>query len=95
MKTYNAMFMTFDGEHKIEGEFPTIDKAWEYINNVGSRWYFYPFCFVVTPKTVKASPDFLEFCDGLRIKTVASMFKTHSENPCTQGMEPEEFAITL
>lgn len=93
---YRAMFMSFDGEHKIEGSFDTIDQAWEYINNVGSRWYFYPFCFVVKGLTVVAVPDqIVEFLRGKRIKTVAKIFKEHSERPDTLGMEPEEFLITL
>ena len=96
MKTYNAMFMTFDGEHKIEGEFPTIDKAWEYINNAGSRWYFYPFCFVVTPKTIIASTEQLDcLTTGKRIKTIADIFKKHSELPETADMEPDEFIFHL
>jgi len=95
MKTYNAMVMSFDGEHKIEGEFPTVDKAWDYINNMGSRWYFYPFCFVVKSKTIVASPPLLEFCDCRRINTVANWFKIHSSKPEHKNMDVEDYIMSF
>ena len=53
----------------------TKDDVWEAINNMGSRWIFYPLCFVTTEKTVVSTPDGLEFLEGKRIETVRSYLK--------------------
>jgi hypothetical protein len=98
MSKYKLIVMSFDGEYKTEHpEFETIDKAWEYSNDLGSKWYFYPFHFVVTQstKTVKAAGYFLEFTEGLRTKTVARIFEDHSKKEETKGMDAEAFAISL
>lgn len=72
---YKAMFMSFDGSKQIEGNFKSISEAWDYILNCGSRWYFYPFTFVVTDKTIASSFDDNKFLEKKHIKTVVKMFK--------------------
>ena len=44
--------------------------VWHSINNMGSRWIFYPLCFVATDKTIVDTPDGLEHLKGKRIKTI-------------------------
>jgi len=44
---YKIICMSFDGDYQTEKpEFDTIEEAWEYSNDLGSKWYFYPFHFV-------------------------------------------------
>lgn len=98
MKKYRLIVMSFDGEYKVEHpEFETIDKAWEYSNDLGSKWYFYPFHFVTTQstKTIQDAGQFLDFTIGMKTKDVSSLFKAHSEKEETKGMDYEAFAISL
>ena len=85
--------MSFDGETKTEGRgFPTIKDAWERSNDMGSRWYFYPFHFVTSEsgKTVADAPDSLSWAIGRRVKTVQRIFAEHM-----QDADCERFALTL
>lgn len=68
--------MSFDGEYVNEGEFDSVDEAWEHDGEMGSRWIFYPFHFVLTEsgKTIKAAPDELDRYVGKRLSTVKSIF---------------------
>jgi hypothetical protein len=69
--------MSFDGEYKLESPvFDTIPDAWNYGNELGSKWYFYPFHFVVTEsgKTIRDTPNQLEEFDNISVKKVASIF---------------------
>jgi len=90
--------MAFNGEYKMEqGGFKTVDDAWARSNDMGSRWYFYPFHFVVSAsgKTIIDAPELLEWTKGRRVNTVQRIFEKHSGNPETQGMDAEQFALTL
>jgi hypothetical protein len=50
---YQVICMAFDGEYKREAPmFDEIEDAWEYANDLGSKWYFYPFSFVVAGATL-------------------------------------------
>jgi hypothetical protein len=90
--------MSFDGEYQKERpEFETIDEAWEYSNDLGSKWFFYPFHFVVTEsgKTIRVAGTFMEHLEGLRVKTVSRLFLEHSKEPDMEGADCEYFAITI
>jgi hypothetical protein len=82
---YKVMVMSFDGETKTEQPvFGNVQDAWEYAGNLGSKWFFYPFTYIVTEsgKTIKETPHGLEFLKGKRVKTIQKMFKrasTHTE----------------
>jgi hypothetical protein len=94
MKKYKLICMSFGGDYVTEHPvFETIDKAWEYSNDLGSKWYFYPFHFVVTEsgKTVRDMVKPLKQFKDMRIKTVKKMFKNASEREEAQGMDLEEF----
>jgi len=72
-----VLVMSFDGDTQLERpEFETIEDAWNYANDVGSKWYFYPFVFIVTNsgKTIKEGIFPLEFLMNSRVKTVSRRF---------------------
>ena len=88
--------MSFDGAYQRERPtFETIDDAWEYGNDLGSKWFFYPFYFVVSGETIRGAGPFLEHLEGMRIKTVQRIFLEHSKNPEMENADVEKFAITL
>jgi len=71
MKNYKAILF------HPEGDFVTdftgrenIQDVWEEVAEMGSRWIFYPLCFVGTDKTIVDTPNGMEFLKGKRIKTV-------------------------
>ena len=68
---YQAKLFSFDGESVTDfRDKKTKQEVWNRINDMGSRWIFYPLCFVATDKTIVDTPDGLEFLRGKRIKTV-------------------------
>lgn len=90
--------MSFDGEYQTERPaFETVRDAWEYSNDLGSKWYSYPFHFVATDsgKTIIDAPELLTMLKGLRVKTVQRLFAEHAAKPECQNMDCEAFAITL
>ena len=71
------LLMGFDGGTKVEQKiFETVDQAWEYANDLGSKWYFYPFCFIVSDsgQTIKDASYPLDCFIGKRVKTVSGLF---------------------
>ena len=63
---YQLICMAFDGDYVTERlEFKSIDDAWEYSNNLGSKWFFFPFHFVIKNLTIKDSPDLLKHFNNL------------------------------
>ena len=90
--------MTFDGDYVTEGrDFPTIESAWERASDMGSRWFFYPFCFVTTASgaTIKAAPEGMSQFEGRRVRTVANIFKQLAAFPEMQEVDADEFAVAL
>lgn len=71
--------MSFDGKFKTEAPiFTEVGKAWDYANDLGSKWYFYPWHFVTTDstKTIVAAPHGMDAWVGRRTATVAKAFAT-------------------
>jgi hypothetical protein len=90
--------MSFDGEFQKERpEFDDIEAAWEYSNDLGSKWIFYPFHFVVTAsgKTIKDAPHPFDPLIGRRVKTVAALFERFAKTEEAQGMGVKQFAFAL
>ena len=90
--------MAFDGDTVIERDafhdsFDTIEEAWRHYDDLGSKWYFYPFPFVVTEsaKTIKDTPEPFKVFIGMRVNTVKNLFKRASEMKETQGMGVDEY----
>jgi len=96
MSKYNLIVMSFDGEYQEERpEFESIDKAWDYSNDLGSKWYFYPFHFVITNKTIVNAPGGFEWAERKRISTVARFFERCSKRKDAQGMDCDEFMFYM
>lgn len=74
-KSYNLMVVSFDGQTQLERVNGNVDDCWEHSNDMGSRWYYYPFHFVVSEKTVIDTPEGLEHYKGKRIETLLREFK--------------------
>ena len=97
--------MAHDGKWQVEHNifsddklFDSVEDAWKHSNDMGSRWFFFPYHFVVnsTLSTVVESPcDPLNFLARKRIKKVQKMFKKASEYPDAEGMEVDEFMFFL
>lgn len=96
MKKYQIICMSFDGEYVTEKPiFNEIYKAWEYAADLGSKWFFFPFVFVATEKTIIDADDLLKWCVGKRIKTIKRIFAIKQKRPETENMNAEEYAISL
>jgi len=97
MAKYKLMCMSFDGDYVIERElFDSINNAWSYSNDLGSKWFFYPFHFVVTEseKTIAGSFDGVHF-NGLRVKTVTKIFEKLSKLPENENCDVDDFVFQL
>lgn len=92
MAQFNLICMSFDGEYKRELPlFNDKQEAWEYANNLGSKWYFYPFYFLATEKTIIDAPELWECFIGKRVKTVQRTLNQLSNKEEAQGMDVEDF----
>ena len=80
MKTiYNAICFAPDGEHVRDFYSDSKESISEEIENMGSRWIFYPFVFIATEKTIVEAPECLWFLNGKRVKTVERFFKENED----------------
>lgn len=73
--TYSAICFAPDGEYIRDFYSDSKEYISNKIENMGSRWYFYPFVFIATEKTIVEAPDCLGFLNGKRIKTVERFLK--------------------
>lgn len=95
MEKYDLYVMSFDGETKKEKSFKSIIEAWEYEGNLGSKWYFYPFRFIVKNKIIKEMGGNLAFLNNKRISTVKKLFKTISMLPEAENLDVYEFELLI
>lgn len=76
--------MADDGEFVIDNSIHnTIDDAWDYANDFGSKWVFYPYVFIINDAelTIMAGCDNLDYLKSKRIKTVKKLFnQSYLEN---------------
>lgn len=90
--------MAFDGDYQSERpSFETEQEGWEYADDIGSKWFFYPFCFLVSESglTIVAAPEHLEWTVGKRVATVSRIFESCSKLKEAQGMEATAFIFFL
>lgn len=90
--------MAYTGDYVTEGrDFKDVETAWNRADNMGSRWFFYPFCFVTTDsgKTIKASPDQLAFLTGKRVETVSRLFAKTIETDDDGMMDVNKLTFLL
>jgi hypothetical protein len=82
--TYQAVLFAPDGAFVTDfRERETKQDVWNEINEMGSRWIFYPICFVGTDTTIVDAPEGLEYLIGRRIKTVKNILAScDQDNLC-------------
>lgn len=96
-RQYKLICMGFDGDYVTDAYCDSIDSAWEKSNDLGSKWYFYPFHFVLTPsgKSIASTPTGLEHMKGKRLSTIQSLFKSLSEFPENKNANVDSFFLDL
>lgn len=52
MKDYRLICMSFDGEYVTDSHHNTIEDACETSADMGSKWFFYPFHFILSGNKV-------------------------------------------
>lgn len=94
--TYQAILFNPDGDFVTDftGR-KTKDEVWNQIEYMGSRWIFYPICFVATDITIVDTPEGMEFLKGKRIKTVQKYFKDLWEENADQICEDINAGLPL
>lgn len=95
---YQLICMSFDGDYQVEGnDFESVQAAWDRSSDMGSRWYFYPFHFVMTEsgKTVKDAPEPLQHLIGYRIGHLVKHFQETSKQPELANADAETYAFAL
>lgn len=93
---FQLICMSFDGEYVTEGDdFPTIAAAWQRADDMGSRWFFYPFCFVVTVsgKTIADAPSPLHGAVRKRVSSVRRLFAHLAATPAMQDADCDKFSF--
>lgn len=69
---YILQFIAPDGETVKDGEFSSIKEALKAWENIGSKWFFYPFGVITTKKGyIRETSDELAQYKGKHIKTLA------------------------
>lgn len=91
---YQAILISNDGEDFVLDfhQRKTIDDVWNEINNMGSRWFSYPLCFVITDRktAIRSHKDILnrriidtpeQFteCKNVTVKTALELIKNDKE----------------
>lgn len=96
-ETYSLIVMSFDGDYKVEETgFTKVQDAWECAANLGSKWFFYPFRFVVDESdTVVGTPDLMTHLEGSSLEDLATHFKEVSEQPEARGVDAEAFSFMV
>lgn len=102
MNKCKLICMSFDGEYQTEhprdeDTFESVEKAWDWASDMGSRWFFYPFCFVVSAsgETIKDAQFPLEFLIGKKVRTVMNLFEKTSKLPELKDADCDEFAFAV
>ena len=90
--------MSFDGSYVTEGrDFESVQAAWNRSEDMGSRWYFYPFHFVTTEsgKTIVSAPEPMSHLTRCRVKLVSEHFSEVSKLPEMQNANIDAFALSV
>ncbi len=73
---YKAILFNPDGSYVTDySNGSSIEDIWSLIADQGSKWIFYPICFVATDKTIVGVPEGAEIVKNKRIKTVQNLLK--------------------
>ena len=101
-KKYKLVCMAFDGQFITDSEHETLEELEYSLQNLGSKWYFYPWSFAVKGQTVKESyGQFVnmktgictisEIFNGKRLKTVSKIFDKLSKKEEAQNVNCNDF----
>jgi len=91
-----VLCMAFNGDYVVEKPvFDTTEQAWEYADNLGSKWFFYPFVFIISGIRIKDTPPILEFLKHRNINRVQKIFKALSEREEMERANVERFTQAL
>jgi hypothetical protein len=95
--SYKLIVMGFDGQYQTEGEFNSVSEAWDRSNDMGSRWYFYPWHFVLSEsgKTIASAPDMLQRFKGKKLSTVIPRFSALSKMIELENADVDTYTMAL
>ena len=88
MKTtkYQAVLFHPEGDYVTDFKDNSKEAIWNQLADMGSRWVFYPICFVATDKTIVDTLPELKHLKGKRIKTVSKylndIWKENADDVC-------------
>ena len=54
---YNVIFMANDGEYVVDSTHSSEEECAEIINNIGSKWFFYPIPIIRKKNKIVWAPD--------------------------------------
>ena len=74
MSKYQALLVAFDGDYQIDYKRETIEEVQNALADRGSRWYFYPFEFVITGD----SKNYKSHSETLRKRIVDHPYEGHN-----------------
>ena len=83
---YRALLFHPEGDYVIDFNGNSKNEIWDRVNDMGSRWIFYPIVFIATDKTIVDTLPGLEHLNNKRIKTVSKylndLWQDNSEEIC-------------
>ena len=80
MTHYKAILFHPEGDYVTDFYREDKESVLSELENMGSRWIFYPISFVATEKTIVETPYGLEWMKGKRIKTIEKYLKDSFKN---------------
>ena len=82
---YCAVLFSPDGDHitDFRGK-KTIQEVWDCINDMGSKWIFYPISCVGTDRSIVDTPEQFEEMKRKRIKTVKKYLSENMNDVCVR-----------
>src|SRR3990167_3325764 len=66
MKRYMARLFALDGESVSDCHSARVDGVWSEVNDMGSRWIFFPISLVVREGSNKRTGKIVSACDELK-----------------------------
>lgn len=85
---YTLRCIAPDGDAVREGEFETVEAAWNRAADMGSRWFFYPVSIITGTADAKrarivAVPDGMDASwIGRKLATLQKVFAANSQHIC-------------
>lgn len=88
MNKYKAILFSLDGDYVTDARNKaSVDEVWDEVNDMGSRWIFYPLPCVIVDKgagtearqEIVATFDGGEFLQGVSIKTARNLIEANAD----------------